>query len=235
MWKLANSYTQLRAQHFFNGLHPNEVHGLPGDCINPKCDYIFNQEDISEMERDSGWFTCPQCDWTYNYLNEDRQRTRVGLTPKAMGDIGQEVVGRMKVIPLLGEITWTSNSYHFPIDAIAGEFGIEIKTNHSESQPRFKLGGGNNPGGTAATLKGKLQYCQSEGLRPALVGVRLNFYTDKADIFVRPDSFTDTWIGSSTINHVATVDFTDLNPFKHPEDVPAPQDLPEDSDSDIPF
>lgn len=231
--KIGNSYTMLRAQHYFNNLHPDEVHGLGGDCINPKCDYIFTPADIDEMERDGGWFTCPQCGMTYNYLAEERHN-KVGLTPMQMGNIGETVVERLGTIPLLGKITWVSPDYNFPIDMIAGDFGVEVKTNHSEAQPRFKLGGGNNPGGTQVTRAGKLKYCETEGLRPALVGARLNFYTDKADIFVRPDSFSDTWIGSAALQHVATVDFTDLNPFKSPEDVPPPNELPEDDDN-IPF
>lgn len=233
MWHFSNTYSQLRADRFFNQLHPDETHGAGGDCINPKCDYIFTDQDMNEMEQHGGWFTCPQCDWTYNYFAEER-RNKVGLLPTEMGDIGEEVVQRMKYIPLLGEITWASPEKNFPIDLIAGDFGVEVKTNHSEAQPRFKLGGGNNPGGTSVTRSGKLKYCETEGLRPALVGVRLNFYTDKADIFVRPDSFSDTWIGAAALQHVATVDFTDLNPFKHPEDVPPPSELPDD-DEGIPF
>lgn len=214
-------------------MYPNEVHGAGGDCINPKCDYVFSDADMQEMARNDGWFTCPQCGWTYNYYAEER-RNKVGLTPDKMGTIGETIVERLGSIPLLGEITWVASDYNFPIDMIAGEYGVEVKTNHSEAQARFKLGGGNNPGGAKATLAGKLKYCQSEGLRPALVGVRLNFYTDKADIFVRPDSFTDTWIGSAALQHTGTVDFTDLNPYKRPEDVPPPNDLPEDDDA-FPF
>lgn len=230
---MASGFT--RAQEYFAQLYPNEIHGLPGDCINPKCNYVFTPQDVDEIQRQNGWFTCPNCGWTYNYLDESFQngRNRVGMTPKEMGDIGETLVNRMGQIPLLGEITWSSPDYNFPIDLIAGDFGVEVKTNHSESQPRFKLGGSNHAGGRQGTLQGKMMYVESEGLRPALVGVRLNFFTDKADVFVRPDSFTDTWIGAPSLTPVATLDFTDLNPFKHPEDVP--HDLPEDDDSDIPF
>lgn len=233
MIRIGNTYSTLRAQRFFNSLYPNEEHNAGGDCINPKCDYVFTDQDMNEMERDGGWFTCPNCGWTYNYYAEER-RNKVGLTGRQMGNIGEEIVERLGTIPSLGQITWVSPDYHFPIDMIAGDFGVEVKTNHSEAQPRFKLGGGNNPGGTPATRAGKLQYCESEGLRPALVGVRLNFYTDKADIFVRPDSFSDTWIGAAALQHVSTVDFTDLNPFKRPEDVPPANELPDDDD-EFPF
>jgi hypothetical protein len=75
------------------------------------------------------------------------------------------------------------------------------------------------------------------------VGVRLNFYTDAADVFFRP-GLTDTWIGNSQMRHVATLDFSKLNPFL----APTPQaqaeavegaDIPDQSlqteDDDIPF
>jgi hypothetical protein len=68
--------------------------------------------------------------------------------------------------------------------------------------------------------------------------VRLNFYTDKADIFFR-EGLTDTWIGNAQLMHVATVDFTNLNPFKNPSDVPPASELPDDDSTppvdDIPF
>jgi hypothetical protein len=236
MWKIktSNTYTQMRADRFFNGLYPGEEHGLEGDCKNPKCDYVFTNDDEKEMYQNGGWFTCPNCGTVQNPMEEPtKNQTRAKLTPGEMGDIGEKIVERLHTIPSLGEITWTSNLPQFPIDMIAGPFGVEIKTNHSESQPRFKLGGGMRSGDRSGTLAGKLQYCEKNNLRPALVGVRLNFYTDRADVFVRPDSFTDTWIGSPTLQHVASVDFADLNPYKHPENVPPPTELPDDSD--IPF
>jgi hypothetical protein len=235
MWKLSSdNYSPMRAERFLEGLYPNESHGVGGDCRNPKCGYIFSPEDEKEMYYNGGWITCPNCGTIQNPMEEGvtRKTTKAGITPSEMGNIGEEIVGRLHTIPLLGEITWKSNQVQFPIDMIAGPFGVEIKTNHSEAQPRFKLGGGTDTG-RSGTLKGKLMYCENNNLRPALVGVRLNFYTDKADIFVRPDSFTDTWIGANALHHVASVDFTDLNPFKRPEDVPPPSELPEDSD--IPY
>lgn len=233
MWRRISAHGFTRAQEYLQSIYPQEVHGLAGHCVNPKCDYNFTPADQQEIEQDGGWFTCPKCGTIQNVYSAEKLN-RVGLTPDQMGQIGEDIISRLHTIPLLGEITWESNQKNFPIDAIAGDYGVEIKTNHSESQPRFKLGGSMPGGGRQGTQKGKLQYCEMEGLRPALVGVRLNFYSDKADIFVRPDSFTDTWIGAPQLHHVATVDFTDLNPFKHPEDVP--QNLPDDDDDEeFPF
>ena len=228
------NYDILRAQKFLREMYPVEEHNVGGDCINPKCDAEFTQADLDEMALASGWHTCPQCQYTYNYL-EDQRITRSGLTPEQMGQIGETIVERLGTIPLLGEIIWSSPTYNDPLDLIAGEFGVEVKTNHSEAQPRFKLGGGGRGASRSGTRLEKLQYCEENGLRPALVGVRLNFYTDIADIFVRPDSMTDTWIGNAKMPHVRSVSFEDLNPFKRPEDVPPPAEMPDDDDSDIPF
>lgn len=231
------NWNPIQAQKWLNQLYPAEVHNVGGDCVNPKCDYEFTAADESEMARHSGWFTCPVCDLTYNYLDESGGKpSRSGLTPTEMGNIGEQVVVAMGIIPQLGSITWVSEAQHFPIDLIAGRYGVEVKTNHSEAQARFKMGGGaySNPD-RGQPKNEKIQYCIDNGLLPALVGVRLNFYTDKADVFVRPGSMTDTWIGSAALQHVATRDFSSLNPFKNPADVPPPSELPESDDSDIPF
>lgn len=229
-------YALIRAQKWLRDQYPVEEHNVGGDCMNPKCDYEFTEQDLDEMALNSGWFTCPNCDWTYNYMDPDVvPRTRAGLTPTQMGDIGEKIVERMGTIPGLGDVGWVSNDPSYPIDMIVDDFGVEIKTVHSESQPRFKMGGGGGQGGKRqGTREEKLRYVEQNGLRPALIGVRLNFYTDTADVFVRPDSFTDTWIGAPQLIYVDSVNFSDLNPFKRPEDVPPRNELPDD-DSDIPF
>jgi len=242
-WKLADvakNYNMLQAQRWLAQMYPVEQHSAGGDCVNPKCDYEFTAQDEAEMAQNHGWFTCPQCDLTYNYLDMEPgvRYNRVGMSPGQMGQIGEDVVEQMGTIPLLGTISYISRDVQYPIDLIAGPFGVEVKTNHSEAQPRFKLGGSKGQYGLRqGDASTKLQFCEEHGLRPALVGVRLNFYTDKADVFVRQDSFTDTWIGSAALQHVATEDFTSLNPFKDPSQVPPPSELPEDDDpdSDIPF
>lgn len=232
------NYNMVQAQKWLNQMYPTETHGVDGDCVSPKCNYEFTPADEAEIARDSGWFTCPKCTLTYNYLDESAGRyNRVGMSPTEMGQIGEKVVENMGTIPLLGPITWTSNEYNAPIDLVAGQYGCEVKSNHSESQARFKMGGGAYGKGTGrgVPMQEKAQYCFDQGLTPALVGVRLNFYTDKADVFVRPGSFTDTWIGASTLQHAATVDFSAINPYKNPQDVPPPSELPDDDDSNIPF
>jgi hypothetical protein len=245
MWtRIARPTSVLRAQHFFNQLYPDEPHNVGGDCMNPKCDYKFTPEDFQEMETYSGWFTCPQCGWTYNYLAYGNDRpggyTRSGLTMTQMGSIGENIVVGMGSIPGVGQILEITDTYQHPLDAIVGPYGCEIKTNHSEAQPRFKIGG--EPvmynGQRVSARQAKIMYCHDNNLIPALIGVRLNFYTDKADVFFR-QGMSDTWIGGGQIQHVGTVDFRNLNPFPDPTDVPPPSQLPEDdttpSDADIPF
>lgn len=235
----AINYNLVNAQKYLNGLYPDEVHGVGGDCLNPKCNYVFSPQDEQEMQQNRGWFTCPKCHQTYNIFDTEAldKTNRVNLTPTQMGQMGETIVEEMGTIPQLGQITWISPGYHDPIDLIAGTYGVEVKTNHSEAQPRFKMGGGAYGSTGKIPMQEKANYCFQNGLQPALVGVRLNFYTDKADIFVRPGSFTDTWIGSSALQHVATQDFSKLNPYKNPQDVPPPSELPEsdDTDADIPF
>jgi hypothetical protein len=241
--KLAgHRHNLLQAERWLKQMYPAEEHNIGGDCINPNCDYEFTDEDTSLMARASGWFTCPQCGKTYNYLDPEiqQQTNRVGLTNSEMGAIGESVVGRLGTIPELGPITWISYELHSPIDLIAGEFGVEVKTIHSEAQPRFKLGGGGHSEGYKFTKKDKLEFVEKEGLRPAIVGVRLNFHKSIASLFVRRDSFTDTWIGAKALIPVGDVRFDDLNPFKNDWEVPPPSQLPEDDedenfDSDIPF
>jgi hypothetical protein len=214
---------------FLNRLNPQEEHNAGGDCINPKCDYVFTDEDKKNIQLDWGYFQCPKCGQQYNYYDAEEAKqdggpggwTRAGLSMDLMGSIGESVVERLVTIPTLGQIVWVSQDKHSPLDMIAGTSGIEIKTNHSEAQPRFKLGG-------QMERAMKYQECKKQGVTPALIGVRLNFYRDVADIFVRPDGMIDTWIGNPRMPHVAKVDFTDLNPYKHPHEVPPPNMLPQD-------
>jgi hypothetical protein len=228
------TWNALQAQRILNGLHPVEEHNAGGDCMNPRCDYQFTEQDWSDIGMMSGWFTCPKCNYTYNYLDPNYAtfatpggRTRSGLTLSEMGDLGEKIIARMGSIPTAGQVIHIYPEYNNPIDGIVGRYGVEIKTIHSEAQPRFKLAGG------ATNRQRKTLYCQEKNLVPGMIGVRLNFYTSKADIFFR-QGMADTWIGSSNMPHVATVDFRDINPFPDPSEVPPPSEMPDD-DSDIPF
>ena len=225
--------------NYLEQLAPGEEHALDPEshCVNPKCDYYFTPQDEEEIEQNKGEFTCPKCGTTYNYLRETPTygdwgeweeggnyptkgrpanpggNTRAGLTLDQMGQIGEKIVLRMGELPGLGSVQAASDSYNFPIDVIVtgqnGRFGCEVKTNHSQAQERFKIGG-------QCERQQKITYCLENGLKPALIGVRLNFYTDKAYVFFR-EGLTDTWIGNSKMRHVATLDFADLNPYRSPD------------------
>lgn len=211
---------------------PNEQHHIDptAHCINPKCGYKFNDQDVAELESAGGEFTCPHCGTTSNYLNDAKShipdpdgsgkailnpdaRTRSGLTLTQMGSIGEAVVMGLGELPGVGAIDSASNQYNFPIDVIVtgqrGNFGCEVKSNHSEAQERFKIGG-------KKARAAKITYCMQNGLKPALIGVRLNFFTDKAYVFFR-EGLTDTWIGNSKMQHIGTFDFSQHNPFKSPD------------------
>lgn len=224
-------------QPYLQTLNPNEIHNVGGHCLNPKCDYEFTSEDEKEINSMNGWFTCPKCDSTYNVYTSGAKDspggyTLAGLSMTEMGDIGESIINRMVNIPGVGTVIWWGQGAMGALDFVIGDYGVELKTNHSEAQPRFKLGGGYE-------VARKKAEAINAGYIPAMLGIRLNFYTDKADIFFRPEMI-DTWIGNPQLKHIAKVDFTEFNPYKNPEDVPSARKLPDDDstpapDADIPF
>ena len=200
---------------YLQELAPNEQFEVPhegGHCVNPKCRMQFD-DSMLDM---SGDITCPNCGTQNNVwsiYDQPGGTTRAGLTPTAMGQIGEKVIEEMHEIPGVGTIAWMHDTYTSPIDCIVesqrGKFGCEIKTNHAQSQEQFKLG-------DRAERTGKIKYCLENGLKPALIGVRLNFYTDLAYVFFR-EGMSDTWYSNQKMMHVATINFAHLNPFKSPD------------------
>lgn len=213
-------------QPYLDSLNPKEIHGMGGDCKNPYCDYKFTPDDKKDMVWSGGWFTCPQCDMSLNYsgnLGQDKV-TRTGLTPTQMGDIGEAIIEEMANIPGVGPVVRKHEQPQDPLDFIIGDYGIDVKTNHSEAQPRFKIGG-------AHERAQKLHRAMELGITPGLIGVRLNFYHNNADIFFRPQ-MSDTWIGQEGLTHIGKIPFHHLNPFKDPSKVPAVDQLPDDDTTD---
>lgn len=239
-------------QDLQNTLWPGESHGLGGDCPNPYCDYELTRQDYDDAEMSGGNFTCPKCGWHWNVApmmyEEERQRTRTGMSLLDMGQIGEEAIKQWArqegEIPGVGQILWESPDYHDPIDLVAGDYAIEAKTLHSESFPRFKIAADPGSGARRADVIKKKhdrmeQLAQHLGkpLYPAMIGVRLNFYSNQADFFFAPE-YKDRMMTSMT--HLGSMDFSNLNPFKHPEDIaqqslPAQGETSSDPDADIPF
>ena len=213
----------LYVRPYLETLNPGEVHGEQGDCANPLCPYQFTPADRKEMVQTGGWFTCPHCDMTWNYSTKPGSTIKVGITPTQLGDIGEDLIDEMHNVPDVGAVIWRHPEAQDPLDFIIGGYGVEVKTNHSEAQPRFKLGG-------QYERAQKIQKAMELGLTPALIGVRLNFYTNIADIFFRPQ-MSDTWIGQPGLDHIGQVNFSHLNPFKKPQDVPSVNNLPDDDES----
>lgn len=223
-------YNMARAKELLKRQYPNEVHNAGGDCANPKCDYQFTDGDRKDIDYNYGYFTCPKCGTTHNYMDygdEPGGWTHSGLSLDEMGSIGERLVDRIGKIPGVGQVTesFTHDKKH-PVDAHIGPYAVEIKTNHSQAQPRFKMSG------KAQVRQDKIDYANQNGMKPGLLGVRLNFHNDNADLYFRP-AYTDTWIGHPELQHIGTYDFSDLNPYKHPEDVPPASELPEDDEDDL--
>lgn len=234
-----------------NTLWPGESHGISSDCPNPYCNYNLTPQDIEDAEWHGGEFQCPNCGWDSNIdhmiTGDQRQRTRAGMSLMQMGQIGEDAIKQWAEqegeIPGVGKIIWESPDYQDPIDLVAGQFAIEAKTLHSESYPRFKIAadpgsGTRRPDVIAKKHDRMAQLSQHLGvpLYPAMIGVRLNFYTNRADFFFAPE-YKDRLMTAMT--HLGSWDFSSLNPFKNPEDV-AQQSLPAqgetaDLDADIPF
>ena len=236
---------------WLNTNKPDEAFGQESDCINPKCEHNWTDEEQLDLAK-YGDTICPDCGMMQNRNGtagpiEDAENdsmtrgkptnklpgggfARSGLPIIQMGNIGEKLVARAQTLPC-GQVTHHfggAGVYNNPVDFTTVDqhgnpWGVEVKTIDARSGPRFKLGG-------AGEVKKKVAYCQEHGLRQGLIGVRLNFYTDEADLFWRPQ-FTDPYLGDKTMTHVGTLNFADLNPFRDPatgdHHVPEqPQDIP---------
>jgi len=148
---------------------------------------------------------------------------------RGYGGVGtEEIVKRARMLPC-GPIVQDLNAIMMkpPVDFQAGSegryWGIEVKANHALAAPRFKVSG------SPAKRQRMIQFCQERGWRQGFCGVRLNFYTSKADVFFR-EGFTDTWLGTDMMQYVGEFDFADLNPFRGFDgQVNVPDNLPDES------
>jgi len=229
---------------WLKSVKPDEEFGHQSDCISPKCNHDWNDEERHQLSQ-YGEIVCPQCgtqqtihgqvgpyDDFQNPQDPGKGGTRSGIDRKMMGDIGEKLVERANNLPC-GRITHNfqaAGAYNNPVDFTTvdqhgNQWGVEVKAIDSRATPRFKLGG-------AAEVGAKVKYCFDHQLRQGLVGVRLNFFTDEADLFWRPQ-FTDPYLGDTTMQHIGTLNFADLNPFRDP--ATGDHNVPQETPQDIPY
>jgi hypothetical protein len=140
---------------------PQEVQQLEAEdflkCRNPVCQYYLSPQDVSAVEDQDYFFSCPNCKLTYPLMDptpfvvqkgqvkgnpapahwydqepglgiKNREyETVIGLTMKQQGDIAEGLVQGLKEIPGYGPITWWSETYNDPIDGGCGDWAIEVK------------------------------------------------------------------------------------------------------------
>lgn len=228
---------------------PNENHGISSDCPNPYCDYMMTDDDWNAIEFSRGYFDCPKCGWR-SYMPEamgesTRQRTRSGMSLSDMGSLGEEIVfDHLQKQPFtIGQLVWKSPTYNDPIDAVIGQFAAEIKSLHSEAFPRVKIAADpsfKNRGDTIRAKEQRVRELQAQlgtPLEGSMLAVRINFFNNRADFF-HAVGFKDRLL--TAMEHIATTDFTHLNPFSNPADVPAVAEMEEQGwtvseDDGIPF
>src|SRR5690606_5728259 len=123
-------------------------------CRNPTCNWWISPEELSDMEGEGFFFSCPNCKLTYPlmdptplwinsgqiegtpYENPEgyipgvanrNYETLGGLTRRQQGQIAEQIVQELREIPGYGPITGWSENYNDPIDGGAGEWAIEVK------------------------------------------------------------------------------------------------------------
>lgn len=153
--------------------------------------------------------------------------TRVGLTLKEQGDIGEEVVKKLNRLGKWGMVSEWCESYNAPLDGITDHgWGIEVKTKSTRAA-KLEF----NPGNKKSRAR-KLAETERRGLKGILeVLVILDFDLSKARIFIKPrrrGQDLKFWSIPPT-PPLAVVDFTEINPFITP---PNP---PKDRAEDLPF
>jgi hypothetical protein len=214
-------------------------------CPTPSCDFYLSPEQQTAIEQSNGYFTCPKCHQTYNLRHdvpeptvnmgsnyEERAPgqtgglTKVGITPKDFGQIGENIIAQMGSIPGYGPITHMHSggaSANSTFDAYVDGWGVEIKAIDMRSLNHRWIPGGNDPGVNAMSRAEKVQKmnatAEEEGLKGCLgILVLLDFRRDKAEIFAREMPIDGTgvvnWRKHNGTRLVGEVPFT--SPFKDP-------------------
>lgn len=215
--------------------------------VTTPCDFHIPPVVQQYIADKGGYYTCPRCKESHDLMHDlpwhgasDEEfnenafsaggATRIGLSLKDQGQIGEGLVESLGELPGYGPITWVSPTYNSPLDMAVKDWGIEVKTlGYDAVHHRFI------PGRPKEKIH-KNEMAIAKGYKGVLgVLVLLNYRTSKADIFVKEypvDLTTGQGVGAfrsdGGTHLVAEVPFQ--NPFMTPEH-PAPT-APED---EIPF
>jgi putative nucleotidyltransferase with HDIG domain len=116
-------------------------------CGNQLCQFYIDPRVLEEVERyGEGRFQCPHCGLNQDLLAAIGQHpdefspggaTHSGLKLGEFGQIGEDLIESLGVIPGYGQIVWwhqggaPSNSY---LDGATAEWGVEVKTINSEAK-----------------------------------------------------------------------------------------------------
>lgn len=161
------------------------------------CDFYIAPEAQSFVQDKGGYYTCPRCKQSHDLMHDlpwhgaqegefNRDDfsagggTKIGLSLKEQGQIGEDLVSSLPDLPGYGPITWRSNTYNSPLDMATQDWGIEVKTlGYDAIHHRFI------PGRPKEKAE-KNEMAAAKGYKGVLgVLVILNYRNSKADIFVR--------------------------------------------------
>lgn len=171
---------------------------------------------LAEIDFESKTAKCPEGHEIDLEAEEQKQfdpggNTRVGLTLKDQGDIGEDIIQNLKSLGFWGKIIEWCQHYNAPLDGITSAgWGIEVKTKSTRAtKMSFE------PGNKKSRAR-KIAEAERRNLRGILeVLVILDFDISKARIFIkeRPRGEDLKFWSIPLGNPYAVVDFTDLNPF----------------------
>ena len=207
-------------------------------CYKPDCNFFLSPEAQQDVDthQDQGYYTCPKCKETYDRMShlpwhgapEEYAQpfvagggTRIGLSMKEQGQIGEDLVEDLHSIPGYGPIVWWHEGgicSSSPLDGATKDWGIEVKTlGFDDTHHRFVPG-------RVEEKESKNQSAGEMGLRGVLgVLVMLNFRTSMASIYVKEmplgpwqNSQGRHLQGISTFRTNAAEKLLEQIPFKNP-------------------
>jgi hypothetical protein len=203
------------------------------------CNFHLSPETQSSLQQNHGYFTCPSCHFSYDFLHElpwhgvtdmhdiedaheqDRQDskfgpgggTRIGIPMSVQAQIGEDLVEEMGEIPGYGKIDWWHDggaTSPSPLDGSTHDWGVEVKTiGYDATHHRFV------PGRPSEKEDKNAQAAQLGKQGTLGVLVLLDYRRSVADVFVRPYP-AEKGVGSFRSSQGATQHLVKEIPFKNP-------------------